>query len=129
MCGLGPEFHDDLAAPSAQLRGIGIKLNQLARAANERRPLGNLGSLFLLIEENNVRDSQFAVSAEYLDCVWFSVMETGESRVFVTMRSPSSSALKTGSAPSSAGARQSGEGRGGVRAAKRGAWEALQLAF
>ena len=38
-CGLGPEFRDDLAAYSAQLRGIGINLNQLARAANERRPV------------------------------------------------------------------------------------------
>jgi len=37
--GLGPEFRDDLIAYSAQLRGIGINLNQLARAANERRPV------------------------------------------------------------------------------------------
>jgi len=37
--GLGPEFRDDLIAYTAQLRGIGINLNQLARAANERRPV------------------------------------------------------------------------------------------
>lgn len=37
--GLGPEFRDDLLAHSTQLRGIGINLNQLARAANENRPV------------------------------------------------------------------------------------------
>ncbi len=37
--GLGPEFRDDLLAYSAQIRGIAINLNQLARAANENRPV------------------------------------------------------------------------------------------
>ena len=36
--GLGPEFGAHLAEHNAQLRGLGANLNQLARAANERRP-------------------------------------------------------------------------------------------
>jgi len=37
--GLGPEFGAHLAEHNAQLRAIGGNLNQLARAANERRPV------------------------------------------------------------------------------------------
>lgn len=37
--GLGPEFGAHLAEANAQLRAIGGNLNQLARAANERRPV------------------------------------------------------------------------------------------
>ncbi|MGE5153070.1 MAG: plasmid mobilization relaxosome protein MobC [Bdellovibrio bacteriovorus] len=37
--GLGPEHVDRLAEQSAQLRGLGINLNQLAHAANEGRPV------------------------------------------------------------------------------------------
>lgn len=37
--GLGPEFGAKLADHNAQLRALGANLNQLARAANERRPV------------------------------------------------------------------------------------------
>jgi hypothetical protein len=37
--GLGPEFAAQLADHNAQLRALGANLNQLARAANERRPV------------------------------------------------------------------------------------------
>jgi hypothetical protein len=37
--GLGPDFAPQLAAHHSQLRGIASNLNQLARAANERRPV------------------------------------------------------------------------------------------
>lgn len=37
--GLGPAHVDRLAEHSAQLRGLGINLNQLAHAANEGRPV------------------------------------------------------------------------------------------
>ena len=37
--GLGPEFITQLRDHTTQLRGLGINLNQLARAANEGRPV------------------------------------------------------------------------------------------
>ena len=37
--GLGPEFAAQLADHNAQLRALGANLNQLARAANEGRPV------------------------------------------------------------------------------------------
>gem|GEM_PF-5559616 len=37
--GLGPEFTGALVEHSKQLRGLGANLNQLAKAANERRPV------------------------------------------------------------------------------------------
>lgn len=37
--GLGPELAAQLAEQAAQLRGLGTNLNQLARAANEGRPV------------------------------------------------------------------------------------------
>ena len=37
--GLGPEHVTRLGEHAAQLRGLGINLNQLARAANEGRPV------------------------------------------------------------------------------------------
>jgi hypothetical protein len=37
--GLGPEFGETLVQLTAQLRGLGTNLNQLAHAANEGRPV------------------------------------------------------------------------------------------
>ncbi len=37
--GLGPEFVETLVQLTAQLRGLGTNLNQLAHAANEGRPV------------------------------------------------------------------------------------------
>ena len=56
--GLGPEFAAQLKEHNAQLRALGANLNQLARAANERRPVVVDKSLLDAIRDsiNNSRD-------------------------------------------------------------------------